>query len=165
MTSQFSNMSSSLKCFDVVFFPLSSLVTGPNFMSIIYVKVIWLNVISASSPITMGWPNLTKIFLTFVAGWTSSGWIKMYGGVIFIAILLHFHYLISLETANTQESEVVLLRISKGNVNASLVTCWYPQIYDISSRKEFLETHCKYITTNYKTLLVKNNPASCVFSL
>ena len=47
----------------------------------------------------------------------------MYGGVIFIAILLHFHYLISLETANTQESEVVLLRISKGNVNASLVTC------------------------------------------
>ena len=74
----------------------------------------------------------------------------MYGGVIFITILLHCHYLISLETANTQKSEVVLLRISTGNLNASLVTCWYPQIYDFSPRKEFLETHCKYMTTNYK---------------
>ena len=48
------------------------------------------------------------------------------GGVI----LLHIHYLISLETANTQKSEMFLLRISSGNVNASgVVICWYPQIY------------------------------------
>ena len=51
------------------------------------------------------------------------GGVKIYGGVIFIAILLHFHYFISLETANIQKSEVVLLRISSGNVNASVVTC------------------------------------------
>ena len=40
-------------------------------------------------------------------------------GVIFITILLHFHYFISLETVITQKSEVFLLRISLGNVNAS----------------------------------------------
>ena len=55
------------------------------------------------------------------------------GGVI----LLKFHYslrstqhLISLETPNTQIIEVFLLRISLGDVNASVVvTCQYPQIY------------------------------------
>ena len=47
----------------------------------------------------------------------------MYREVIFITILLHIHYFISLETANTQKSEVFLLRISLGNVNASVVTC------------------------------------------
>ena len=50
-------------------------------------------------------------------------------GVIFITIFLHFHYFISLEIANTQESEVFLFRICLENVNASVVTCWYPQIY------------------------------------
>ena len=49
--------------------------------------------------------------------------LKINGGVIFITILLHFHYFISLETANTQKSEAFLLRISLGKVNASLVTC------------------------------------------
>ena len=49
-------------------------------------------------------------------------------------------YFISLETANTQKSEVFLLRISSGNVNALVVTCQYPQIYNFSFRKEFLET-------------------------
>ena len=49
--------------------------------------------------------------------------LKTNGGVIFIAMLLHFHYLISLETANTQKREVFLLRISLGNVYASVVTC------------------------------------------
>ena len=49
------------------------------------------------------------------------------GGVIFIT---KCHYFISLEIANTQKSEVFLLRISLGNVNASVVvTCQYPQIY------------------------------------
>ena len=48
--------------------------------------------------------------------------------VISITVLLHFHYFISLETANTQKSEVFLLIISLGNVNASVVTCQYPQI-------------------------------------
>ena len=48
------------------------------------------------------------------------------GGVI----LLQFHYIIFLETANTQKSEVFLLRISSRNVNASVVvTCQYPEFY------------------------------------
>ena len=71
--------------------------------------------------------------------------LKTNGGVIFINILLHFHYFISLETANTQKSEVLLSRISLGNVNASVVSCRYPQIYNFSFRKEFLETLCKCI--------------------
>ena len=70
--------------------------------------------------------------------------LKTNGGVIFITILLHFHYLISLETANTQKSEVFLLRILSGNVNESLAICRYLQIYNLSFRKEFLETLCKF---------------------
>ena len=66
--------------------------------------------------------------------------LKINGGVIFITILLHFHYFISLETVITQKSEVFLLRISLQNVNASVVTCRYLQIYNFSFRKEFLET-------------------------
>ena len=60
----------------------------------------------------------------------------------YINTLSLFH---SLETANTQICEVFLLRISLGNVNASVVTCRYPQIYNFSFRKEFLETLCKCI--------------------
>ena len=71
--------------------------------------------------------------------------LKTNWGVIFITILLHFHDLISLETANIQKSEVFLLRNSLGNVNASVATCRYPQIYNFSFRKEFLETLCKCI--------------------
>ena len=48
--------------------------------------------------------------------------LKINGGVIFITLLLHFHYLISLETANTKKTEAFLLRISLGNLNASVVT-------------------------------------------
>ena len=45
-------------------------------------------------------------------------------------LLLHFHYFIYLETANTQNSKVFLLWISSGNVNASrVVSCQYPQIH------------------------------------
>ena len=62
------------------------------------------------------------------------------GGVIFITILLHFHFFISLETPTSQKSEVFLLRISLGNVNAPVVTCRYPQIYNFSFTKEFLES-------------------------
>ena len=69
--------------------------------------------------------------------------LKTIGGVIFLTILLHVHYFVSLEAANTQKSEVFLLRICLGNVNASVVTCWYPQVYNFSFRKEFLETICK----------------------
>ena len=68
------------------------------------------------------------------------GGVKSIWRVIFIIILLHFHYFISLETANTQKSEVLFLKISSGNVNASVVTCQYPQIYNFSFGKEFLET-------------------------
>ena len=71
--------------------------------------------------------------------------VKNIGGVIFITILLSFHYFISLETANTQKTEVFLLRISSGNVNALVVTCQYSEIYHFSFRKEFLETFWKCI--------------------
>ena len=47
--------------------------------------------------------------------------LKTNGGVIFITILLDFRYLISLELANTQKSELFFLRIYLGNVNASVV--------------------------------------------
>ena len=73
-------------------------------------KVVWLTMVFASPAITMGWLNL-KICQRF-----------------------------SLETVNTQKSEVFLLRISSENVNASVVTCRYPQIYNFGFRKEFLET-------------------------
>ena len=76
------------------------------------------------------------------------GGVKKNGGVIFITILLRFHYFISLETANTQKSEVFLLRISSGNVNASVVTCQYPQIYNFSFRKEFLELFASVFIQN-----------------
>ena len=44
-----------------------------------------------------------------------------WGIIFFITILLHFHYFISLETANTQKSEVFLLRISLGNCHLLLL--------------------------------------------
>ena len=71
--------------------------------------------------------------------------LKNYGGLILFTILLHFHYFISLKTANTQKIEVFLLKTSSGNVNASVVICWYPQAYNVSFRKQFLETLCKFI--------------------
>ena len=80
-----------------------------------------------------------------MAGSASIGGVKYKWGVIFITTLLHFHFFISLETANTQKSEMFLLRISLGNVNASVVTCQYPQIYNFSFRKTFLETLCNCI--------------------
>ena len=54
-------------------------------------------------------------------------WLYMVSAPLPITIL-HFHYFISLETANTQKIEVLLLRISLGNVNTSVVTCQYPQV-------------------------------------
>ena len=65
--------------------------------------------------------------------------------MVFITTLLHFHYFISLETANTHKSHVFLLRISLRNVNASVITCRYPQVYNFSFRKELLETLCECI--------------------
>ena len=50
------------------------------------------------------------------------------------------NYFISLETANTQKSEMFLLRSFSGNLNTSVVTCQYPQMYNFSFRKESLET-------------------------
>ena len=84
-----------------------------------------------------------KFFLTF--GQDKPLWVELKTNVIFITILLHFHYFVSSETGNIQESEVFLLRISLGNVNASVVNCRYPQIYKFSFGKEFLETLCKCI--------------------
>ena len=71
--------------------------------------------------------------------------LKINGGVMFITILLHFHYFISLKVANTQKIELFLLTIYLRNVNASVVTSQYPQICNFSFRKECLETLCKCI--------------------
>ena len=91
------------------------------------------------------------------------------GRIIFITILLQFHYFTSLETANDQRSEVFLLWISLENVNASADTCWYPQIYNFCSRKELLETLWAYLsrisTTSSTKPFVKNSTTSCVSSL
>ena len=94
------------------------------------------NLIAHGNLITMVWGQgavtylktcqnfmVTKFLLTFTAGQTFMGGVKNKWGVIFITILLHFHYFISLETANTQKSEVFLLRVSLGNVNASVAPC------------------------------------------
>ena len=121
--------------------------------SLLNIQVIWWNMVSTSPPITMGSLNL-KICQNFaVANFLIPLWedellwveLKIYGGVIFITILLYFHYFISLKTANTQKSEVFLLRISSGNVNPSVVTCRYPQIYNFSFTEEFLKSLCKCI--------------------
>ena len=75
--------------------------------------------------------------------------LKTYGREIFFTMLLHFQHFISLETANTQKSEAFLLRISSGNVNASVPTCRYPQIYNFSFKKEFLETLCNCVYVGF----------------
>ena len=77
-------------------------------------------------------------FLMSPYGWSK----KQIGG---FTILLPFRYFISLETANTQKSEVFLLKNSSPNVSASVATCRYPQIYNFSFRKECLETPSKCI--------------------
>ena len=88
---------------------------------------------------------MTKFFRTFLAGYISMGGVKSKWGINNCYYITTLHYFISLETAKTQKSEVFLVRISLGNVNASVVTCQYPQIYNFSFRKEFLETLCKCI--------------------
>ena len=125
--------------------------------SLLNMKVTWLYMVSAPPPITMvggegrrgdliwkflWWQNF------FLHVWQDKPlWaeLKTNGGVIFITILLHFQYFISLETANTQKSEVYLLRISFEICNTSVVTSRYSQIYNFSFRKEFLETLCQCI--------------------
>ena len=106
---------------------------------------------STSPPITMRGEGVTqyenlpkfcggKIFSYICDRKNFYGELKTNGGVISITVLLHVHYLISLETANTQKSEVFLLRISLGNVNASVVASQYPEIYNFIFRKGFLES-------------------------
>ena len=121
--------------------------------SLLNMKVFWLFMVSAPPPIAVGnliW-NFAKTLRWqkfFLHLWQDKPlWVKLkiYGLVICITIILRFHYFISLETADTQKSVVVHLRIYSGNVNASVVTCQHPQIYNFSFRKEFLETLCKCI--------------------
>ena len=50
----------------------------------------------------------------------------MHGEVIYYYIIPKLLLFISLETSNTQKSEVFLIRISSENVNASVATCQYP---------------------------------------
>ena len=66
------------------------------------------------------WQNFVgaKNFSYICGGINLYGGVKIYGGVIFI------HYFISLETANTQKSEVFLFVNTSG-----VVTCRYPQTY------------------------------------
>ena len=45
------------------------------------------------------------------------GELELYGGSIIT--LLHYHYSISLEIANTQKSDMLLLKISSQSVNGS----------------------------------------------
>ena len=81
--------------------------------------------------------------------WTE---LKTNRGLIFITILpilLHFHYFVSLETANTQKIEMFLWRSSLRNVITSVVTSQYPQIYNFSFREEFLETLYKCISLGF----------------
>ena len=110
-----------------------------------------LYMVSAPPPIKIGWLNL-KI--------NSSLWVelKIYWGVIIITKSLHLHYFISLKTTNTQKSEVFLLRnVFSGNVNASAFTCLYPQIYNFSCRKVFLETLCKCICLGFSPKILKHH--------
>ena len=99
--------------------------------SLLNMKVICMYMAFPAPDISVGWLILkicqnvliTKFFLTFVVDKPLSVELKTNQGVIFITILLSFHYFISLETANTQKSEVLLLSISLGNVHVSIVTC------------------------------------------
>ena len=50
----------------------------------------------------------------------------------YITTLSFFHFF---RNSQHPKSEVFLLRISLGHVNASVVTCQYPQIYNFSFRK------------------------------
>ena len=135
----FSDLRKLVKCIDSMF-PCYSLLN---------MKLFWLYMGSALPPIKI-W-KFAKILwrkIFFLHFWIDKPlWVelKIYGGVIVITILLHFHYFISLGTANTQKTEGFLLRIFSGNVNASVVTCQYPQIYNFSFRIKFLETLCKCI--------------------
>ena len=70
----------------------------------------------------------TIFFLKFVGINLYVGELKLYGG----SIIYYYTCIISFlsKQPNTQKSEVFLLRISSGNVNASgVVTCQYPQTY------------------------------------
>ena len=70
--------------------------------------------------------KICQNFVVFLHFWQDKPlWVELKKnvGVIFITMLLHFHYFISLETAYTQKSEVFLLRVFLGNVNASVATC------------------------------------------
>ena len=69
----------------------------------------------------------TKVFLTFAGEINFYGGVEIYGGVIFITTFSLFHFI-----RNNQhpENELFLLQNFSGNVNASVVNCRYPQIYE-----------------------------------
>ena len=123
----FSGLWNLVKCMDSMD-PCYSL---PN------MKVIWLYMVSA--PLPLQWGDLIWKFAKilwwqnfFLHLWQDKPlWVelKTNGGVIFITILLHFHYLISLETANIQKSEV----FSSKNFFRKCISCYLP----ISSNLQF----------------------------
>ena len=138
--------------------------------SLLNMKVVWLYMVSASPPITMEereseeddlmW-KFAKILWKSSMGGIENKWGSNIYCYIITLSLSHFF-----KNSQHQKTEVFLLRISLEIHNASVVTCRYPQIYNFSFRKEFLETLCKCIlTTSSATPFLKNIPTSWVFSL
>ena len=114
-------------------------------------KIIWLYIVSAPLLVTMGWLNLNvcqnfmviKLF-SYICGRINFLWVelKANGGVIFITILLHFHYFIFLETANTQKSG---MRFKNFFSKCECISCSLAIIYNFRFRNKFSETLCKCI--------------------
>ena len=143
---QFLALQNLVKCMNSM---VSTDILGP-FYSLLNMKVIWLYIISAPPHVTMeGWGGgggggdliwkFAKILWWqnyFLHLWQDKSlWVelKTYLLLCYYTFIIYF---ISLEN----KSEVFLLRISLGNVNASVVTCRYLQIYNFSFKIEFLET-------------------------
>ena len=105
--------------------------------SLLNMKVICLYMVSTPLPITVGekggggdviW-KFAKILWWQIFFWhlcqNKSLWVelKTKGGVIFATILLHFYYFISLETANTQKSEVSFKNFFR---KCQCISCYLP---------------------------------------
>ena len=135
--------------------PCYSLLNMKVIYSLLNMKVIWS--VHGFCYITMGgvgggWLNMeicqnfvvTNFFLTFVVGQTSMDGVKNKWGkwgsniYYYITTLSSFHFF---RISQHPEKWIVSL----GHVNASVVTCRYPKIYNVSFRKEFLETLCQCI--------------------
>ena len=125
-------------------------------------KVIWLYMVSATPLITItagGRERWQNVFLHLWQDKPLWAELKTNEGVISTTVLLHFHYF-------TQKSELFLLIISLRNVNTSVVSCRYPQVYIFSFRQKiFRKSFRGSLTASSTTPFVKNSPDRCVSSL